>query len=62
MTFEELKKMKLVVRDLESGFILSDDEQFFLDDNMNLCILDVDKDGKIKIKKASENLYEITLE
>lgn len=62
MTFEELKKMKLVVRDLESGFILSDDEQFFLDDNMNLCILDVDKDGKIKIKKANEGLYEITLE
>lgn len=62
MTFKELKKMTLVVRDLESGFILSDDEQFFLDDNMNLCILDVDKDGKIKIKKASESLYEITLE
>ena len=62
MTFEELKKMKLVVRDLESGFILSDDEQFFLDDNMNLCILDVNKDGKIKIKKANESLYEITLE
>lgn len=61
MTFKDLKKHNFVVKDKQTGFTLSDNEKFFLDDKMNLCIKDTDKNGKFKINKVDENLYELVI-
>lgn len=61
MDYKELKKYKLIVKDKQSGFILSDDEEFFLNSNMDLCIKDIDRNGRVKINVVNPDLYEIIL-
>ena len=39
MTLEDLQKYKLVVIDKESRFVLSDDEEFFLNDELKFTNL-----------------------
>lgn len=62
MTIEDLQKYKLVVIDKESRFVLSDDEEFFLNDEMQLCIKDVDRNGNVNINIVNPDLYEIKFE
>lgn len=62
MTFDDLKKYNFRIIDKQTGYTLSDDDEFFLDKNMVLYIKDVAKDGTVKINKANSNLYKIVLE
>ena len=62
MTFDDLKKYNFRIIDKQTGYTLSDDDEFFLDKNIVLYIKDVAKDGTVKINKANSNLYKIVLE